>query len=144
LSAELGRSFYRTKLSGGGSMPRVEGLQVRVVPAPDGDTAELVELTGVLRAELLDLDVDSVDLPGDDAPPGQAKGVATVLGWLTVQLSAAEGLRAVVSAVRGWAARTNRAVEVRVGGDVLKLTGVTAEQQDRIIDGWLARHTSGT
>lgn len=122
-----------------------DGLRVRVQPAPDGDTAELAELTGLLRTELLDLDVGSVDLPVDEAAPGQAKGLAAiVVGWLTVQFGTVDGLRATVAAVRAWTARTNRTVEVSVGEDVLKLTGVTSEQQDRIINGWLERHAPST
>jgi hypothetical protein len=119
------------------------GVWVRVLPAPDGDAEELAELTGLLRAELLDLDAGSVDLPADEAAPGRAKGLAALVGWLTVRFGTAEGMRAAVAAVRGWAARTNRTVEVSVGGDVLKLTGVSSEQQDRVIDGWLARHAPG-
>jgi hypothetical protein len=30
-----------------------------------------------------------------------------------------------------------------LGGDVLRLSGVSSEQQDRVIDGWLARHAPG-
>jgi hypothetical protein len=120
-----------------------EGMRVRVRPAPDADAEELAELTRLLHAELLDLDVVSVDLPADEAAPGRAKGLAALVGWLTVRFGTAEGLRAAVAAVRGWAARTNRTVEVSVGGDVLRLTGVSSEQQDRVIDGWLARHAPG-
>ena len=40
-----------------------DGLRVRVKPAPDGDAAEVAELTGLLRTELLDLDMDCVNLP---------------------------------------------------------------------------------
>jgi hypothetical protein len=32
---------------------------------------------------------------------------------------------------------------VTVAGDTLRLTGVTSEQQDKIIDAWLARHAGG-
>ena len=45
-----------------------------------------------------------------------------------------------VAAVRGWTSRTGRTVEVSVGGDALKVTGVTSQQQEKIIDAWLARH----
>jgi hypothetical protein len=34
-------------------------------------------------------------------------------------------------------------VEVNIGGDVLKVTGVTSQQQGEIIDAWLARHAPG-
>jgi hypothetical protein len=46
----------------------------------------------------------------------------------------------VVAAVRAWVSRTGRTVEVSIGGDVLKVTRVSAEQQEQIIDTWLARH----
>jgi hypothetical protein len=124
-------------------MSNDDGLVVRVQPAPEGDMEELADLTALLRADLLELDVDSVDPVPVEAAPEQAKGVAELVGWLAVRFGTVETLRAVVSAVRGWAARTSRVVEVSVGGDVLKLTGVTSEQQDRIIDGWLARHAAG-
>jgi hypothetical protein len=45
--------------------------------------------------------------------------------------------------VRGWSSRTGRTVEVTIGEDTLKLTGVTSQQQEKIIDGWLARHAPG-
>jgi hypothetical protein len=34
-------------------------------------------------------------------------------------------------------------VELSIGGDVLKVTGATSQQQEKIIDGWLARHAPG-
>jgi hypothetical protein len=35
------------------------------------------------------------------------------------------------------------AVEVTIDGDTLKVTGATAEQQEQIINVWLARHAAG-
>jgi len=45
-----------------------------------------------------------------------------------------------VKAVGSWTTRTGRTVEVSVDGDVLKLTGASREQQDRVIEAWIARH----
>lgn len=45
--------------------------------------------------------------------------------------------------MRRWALRTGRTVEVTIGGDMLKVTGVTTQQQEKIIDTWLARHAVG-
>ncbi|MET7696806.1 hypothetical protein [Streptomyces sp. NPDC005485] len=53
-------------------------------------------------------------------------------------------MRTILGAVRGWAQRTDRVVEVSLGGDILKVTGVTSEQQEKIINDWLARHTAGS
>ena len=46
--------------------------------------------------------------------------------------------------MRGFASRTGRTVEVSIGGDELKLTGATSQQQEQIINAWLARHASGS
>jgi hypothetical protein len=118
------------------------GLVVRVHPGPDEDAGELAKLAGLLRGELLDLDVAAVEpLPAGAAPAG-AKGVASVAGLLAVQLGP-ESLRAVLVKVADWATRNDRGVEVSYGGDTLKLTRVSREQQERIIDDWLARHPAG-
>jgi hypothetical protein len=116
-------------------------LAVHVTADSDSDDAELEELAGRLRDELLELDVASVEPTPDEDIPAQAKGLGAVVGWLTVHLGT-ERLRTVVKAVRGWAARTNRSVEVSIDGDVLKLSNVTDAQQDRIIEAWLQRHAA--
>lgn len=120
------------------------GLSVRVQPLPDDDPEELAEITGRLRAELLDLDVIAVDPVSEAAEPEHAKGLATVVGWLAVHLRAADALRGVVQTVRSWTGRTDRVVEVSLGGDTLKVTGVTSAQQEAIISAWLARHAADT
>lgn len=108
-----------------------------------GDAEEHAEITTRLRTELLDLDVAAVDWVDERTAPDGAKGVAGLAKALIVRLGEAGALRAVVNAVRSWATRTNRTVEVSMGGDVLKLTGVTSAQQEKIIDVWLARHAAG-
>jgi hypothetical protein len=119
------------------------GVVVQVCPGPGDDAGELAELAALLRGELLGLDVSAVDwLPDEAVPPG-AKGVASVAGWLAVQLGP-EALRAVLAKVADWVTRNDRVVEVSYGGDTLKLGRATREQQERIIDGWLARHPAGS
>jgi hypothetical protein len=119
-------------------------LILRVEPASDGNPDELMEVAGRLRAELLELDVAAVDPVDEEVAPDRAKGLATLAGWLVVQFGTVDGLRAVVNVVRAWAARTNRQVEISYGCDVLKVTGATTAQQEKIIDAWLARHAAGT
>lgn len=119
-------------------------LTVRVRPDVDDDVDELAVLTERLRVELLELDVDSVVPLTEGNAPEHAKGLASIAGALVVQLGTLEGLRAFVNAVRHWVSRTNRTVEVRVGDDLLRLTGVTSEQQEKIIDAWLTRQAAST
>lgn len=121
----------------------MDALAVQVGETPDGDAEELAELLRGLRGELLDLDVDSVEPVEDKDLPDGAKGLGALAGHLAVKLGTGKGLRAVIAAVREWSSRTGRTVEISYGSDVLKLTGATTEQQDKIIDAWVARHAAG-
>jgi hypothetical protein len=112
-------------------------------PAPGDDAGELVKLAGWLRGELLDLDVDGVEPLPEEAAPTGAKGAAKVAEWLLVQLGP-EPLWAVLAKVADWVARNDRMVEVSYGGDTLKLSRATRDQQEKIIDGWLSRHPAGS
>ncbi len=124
-------------------MADVDGLILQVLPTADSDAEELADLAGGLQTELLCVDAASVaPLTAEVAPEG-AKGLGTLAGWLLVQFGTLNGLRAVVAAVRGWTSRTGRTVEISIGGDVLKVTAVTSQQQEKIIDAWLARHAPG-
>ena len=124
-------------------MADADGLILQVLPVADSDAEELADLAAELNAELLSVDGTSVaPLPAEAAPEG-AKGLGDVAGWLVAQFGTLDGMRALVAAVRGFAARTGRTVEVSIGGDHLKVTGVTSQQQEEIIGAWLARHGPG-
>ena len=73
----------------------------------DADAERLAALSGYLRAELLQLDVeDVVPQRAGDAPPGARAVDITAAGALVVALGqSAEGLRSVVSAIPGWLGR---------------------------------------
>jgi hypothetical protein len=118
-------------------------LVLQVCPTPGDDAGELAELAGGLRGELLDLDVQGVDRLPDEPTPSGAKGVAAIAGWLLVQLGP-EALRVVLAKVADWATRNDRVVEVSYEGDTLKIGRATRQQQEKIIDGWLARHPAGS
>jgi hypothetical protein len=115
-------------------------LSVRIVAEPADDPGDYETLARTLREELRDTDADSVEPIAADRVPEGAKGWHDIVGWLAVNFGTAQALRSVVSALRDWTSRTGRVVEVTDGTDVLRLSGVTSEQQDKIIDAWLARH----
>lgn len=124
-------------------MVDADGLILHVLPVADSDAEELADLAAELHVELLSVDGTSVAPRPAEAAPEGAKGFGDVAGWLVAQFGTLDGLRALVTAVRGFAARTGRTVEVSIGEDHLKVTGVTSQQQEQIIDAWLARHGSG-
>jgi hypothetical protein len=67
------------------------------------------------------------------------KGAGAVLRWLAVQDLTAEGLRAMLTAVAQWVVRTRRTVRITIGEDELVLANATSEQQDRLIEAFIAR-----
>lgn len=85
------------------------------------------------------LDVDDVrSLTETEAPDG-AKGIGMITGWLAVHLPTPDGFRAIVDALRDFAGRNRRTVEIAIGGDSLKVSGVSTTQQDLLIAAWLDR-----
>jgi hypothetical protein len=114
-------------------------LHLQVHPDHDDDDEELASLTGLLRHELLELDVAAVEPLADGQAPEDSKGgLAAAGGWLVVHCGPA-GLKALVNAVAAWAGRTGKTVELTIGGNSLKLTGATAEVQSRIVEEFFAR-----
>lgn len=120
----------------------VRDLKVEVA-IDTADAAELDRLTGQLRRELLDLDVDDVQRAQEGTPPPGARGIdAAVLGGLIVSIGqAAGGLASVLAVIKNWVTRRpDRKVRLEIDGDVIELAAATAEQQERLADAWLARH----
>jgi hypothetical protein len=124
------------------------GTEVRLQLSEDGAEApRLAELTDYLRQDLLLLDVENVvGLRTGTPPPGsRAFDVAAVGGLLVSLGSAADGLRAVVAAVRHWLARgdgVRRTVRLEIGGDTLELSEASLTDQDRLIDLFVGRHAA--
>jgi hypothetical protein len=122
------------------------GSEVRLHLSEDGAGVERIEaLTGLLRRELLQLDVDDVAALRAGAPPAGARSfdVAVVGGLLVSLTESAAGLSGVVAAIRGWLSRgggTRRTVRIEIGGDVLELSEASAREQERLVGLFLSRH----
>jgi Effector Associated Constant Component 1 len=106
------------------------------------DDEERAEIAQRLRKELLDLDVHSVDMVRAGEAPEGAKGDPVTLGTLLVTLAASGGaLTSLISTVQSWLTRHERSsVTLKLGDDTLAITGVSSEQQDRLIDSFVSRH----
>jgi hypothetical protein len=120
--------------------------QLRLQFSEEGADAERLDvLTGYLRRELVQLDVEDVAaLRADEAPAGsRAFDIATVGGLLVTLGHSAEGLRSVVAAIREWLRRgdgTRRMVRLELDGDTLELSEASAADQDRLIGLFVSRH----
>ena len=112
------------------------------------DAERLAALTGYLRAELLQLDVEDVTTSqAGEAPPGaRVVGVAAVGALLVALGQSADGLRAVVSAISAWLRRaegTRRTVRLELDGDALELSQASAADQERLIELFVSKHATG-
>ena len=122
------------------------GRQISLSLAEQGaDDERLDALTGYLREDLLQLDIDDVQrVAAGEAPPGSRAIDVAALGALVVTLgSTATGLKDVVATVRGWLSRgggVRRTVKIEIDGDVLELSEVSAAEQDRLVSLFVDRH----
>jgi hypothetical protein len=121
--------------------------QLRIQVSEDGaDAARLDAVTGYLRQDLIQLDVDGVTAqPAGPPPPGARAIDVTAIGGLLVALgSSADGLRSVVSAIQAWLGRgsgVRRTVRLELGGDALELSAASAADQERLIELFISRHS---
>ncbi|MGX6603450.1 hypothetical protein ACWKSP_15105 [Micromonosporaceae bacterium Da 78-11] len=113
-------------------------LIVQIHPVTGDDRRDLLQLTRQLHTALLDLDVDAIDTLTGDAAPAGAKSAGLVES-LAVKLGVAT-LKKAIGKIREWAGRSGRSVKVSIDGDSIELTGATTEQQELLLDIWLARH----
>jgi Effector Associated Constant Component 1 len=118
-----------------------EGVDLRLtVTAETGEEPGEVAWWAVqLLQQLSDLDGVTVE-PGRMVATPAAKGLGATAQALLAHVARAGALAALVRAVREWASRTNRSVEISLDGDVLKLTGASREQQQLVVEAFIARH----
>lgn len=127
-----------------GSAGALRNLVLVVEPEPDVDPDDVDRLVRQLRAELNDLDVESVvPVSSENAPPG-AKGVDPFsLGALLITLSSTGGLFTVlIETARNWLARHTAAqrISVTIDGDTIVLEKGSAQERSALIDAYLRRH----
>jgi hypothetical protein len=117
-------------------------LNVYCDPELDPDAEE--RLVRGLRAELLDLDVESVVFQTVEAPNGAKGSDAITVGAIVVALSASGGvLTALVEVLRDWLGRRagRHKIAVTIDGDPIVLEQATAEQQRALIEAYIERHS---
>jgi hypothetical protein len=120
-------------------------LVVKPDPGLDADVGE--RLARQLRAELAELDVESVALAtGGTVPEGAKSADAVTVGAIVVALSASGGVfTTLIGTLRDWLGRQSarHRISVTIDGDTIELERASAGQQQVLIDAYVQRHTSG-
>jgi hypothetical protein len=106
-----------------------------------GDPEDVDGQARQLRAELLDLDVDSADFAPGGPPPAASKGVdADTVSTIIVALSTSPVFIQLGRALRDWVTRgQHRKIEVRDGERSIVLTNATAADNQAAIEAFF-RH----
>ncbi|MFF4585072.1 hypothetical protein [Streptomyces sp. NPDC001388] len=114
----------------------------------DAEAEDIAALTGFLRAELLQLDVDDVTtvVGEQEAPPGARAVDITTIGALLVSLgSSAAGLSQVMNAIREWRGRCRGSpptLRLTLDNDELEISQATTEQVSEAFDLFVSRHST--
>ena len=119
-------------------------LMLNIDAGPEADAEELEQLTRQLRGELTELDVETVNLVRAGAAPRGAKvGDPITWGALLVTLTASGGvITTLIGALQPWLTRhERRSVTLEIDGDKLEVTGISSEEQQRLVNAWVSRHT---
>jgi hypothetical protein len=115
----------------------------------DEDPEELERITHNLRDELTEIDtIEKVDLVSKgEAPKGSKAGAEVIaLGSLLVTLGTSAVSTAIPNlsnALQSWlTSHERRKISLEIGGDKIEVTGISDEQQQRLIESWINRHSS--
>jgi len=118
---------------------------IRIDSASDDDE-EIDRTTRQLREELSDLNIDSVGLVKTGSAPKGSKAGEDIIAWgsLLVSLAASGGvLPSLIGTVQSWLSRRENAkISMEIDGDKLEVSGVSSEEQNRLIDIWVKRHSN--
>jgi len=118
-------------------------LAINLGVGPEGDGSEADRSARLLRNELLQLDVTSADLASAAVEPEGTKGIGLAsVSSLLVNLTALPVLRTIADVLVAWIDRgANRSAKLVVAGESIELTGISPQQQRRLIDEWITRIT---
>jgi hypothetical protein len=117
------------------------------VGADQADDEDLGALTAQLRFELLELDVEGVDhVVVGEAPPGSKGLEPLAIGALLVRLAkSAPVLAGIGATVQSWLSRrSGRKIRLSIDGDEIEVTDLSAADQRRLMEIWIARHQAAT
>jgi hypothetical protein len=127
---------------GSDDLPR--DLVLVVEPQPDVDLDDIDRSVRQLRAELKDLDVESIVPVTSESAPAGAKGVDPLsLGALLVTLGATDSVLSVlIDTARDWLGRHSaaRRISVTIDGDTIVLEKSSKQERSALINAYVRRH----
>lgn len=120
-------------------------MLVEIEGLPGADDEHMTRLLGSLRAELRDLDIQSIRQSSAAAPADSKSGGLPSPDQLVVGVATSpDVLTSVIGWIRAWLSRTGaRSAKLSIDGDTLEVTGLSTADQQRLIDLWVSHHGTG-
>ena len=116
---------------------------VTLDPEAEAEADEVERLARQLRAEIRQLDVESVSYGVGDAPVG-AKGDLNLWTELLVTFgSAGSVLPVLLNAIQSWLERRQKGhrISVTIDGDTIELDGASSQERTELINAYIGRHS---
>ena len=115
--------------------------QLRIFMVEEGADAERLDvLAGYLTRDLRELDDVELGRVSLEAPPNTRAVDVAAVGSLLVTLLSSSALPQLINTIRGWLGRGRSTVRVELDGDTLELSAASSEEQERLIQLFVARH----
>ncbi|WP_406270823.1 hypothetical protein OHT93_19570 [Streptomyces sp. NBC_00191] len=129
----------------GAGTTKVVDILVAVTCDPELDGETLERLARGLRAEIAELEVESVRPAPPGAVPADAKAMdAVTLGAVIVALSASGGVfTALIDTLRDWLGRQSarHRISLTIDGDTIELEHSTTAERQELIEAYIRRHS---
>lgn len=109
---------------------------MRVQLTSSQDLQDIDDATRELQEHLREMnEVFSVEEVTSSSLPHGAKGLDVLFGSLWVQLVEIGGIATVINVFNAWTSRNkDRSVEIQIGDNILKLNGISHEEQQELIE----------
>jgi hypothetical protein len=116
-------------------------LKVHIKPDKEDDKQEIDSLTRSLQDDLSNLDVEEVHLLYEKPRPGSKALDGVAVGSMIVDFVAGGAISQITQTIQAWTQRNeNRSITIETAdGDKIDVKGLSAKDQQKIIDAWVMR-----
>ncbi|MCB8978014.1 MAG: hypothetical protein H6657_11380 [Ardenticatenaceae bacterium] len=118
-------------------------LLIKINANHDADMNEVAELTRTLRNDILETNAENAEfVTNGKALSGTKSADPVTWGTILVTLAASGGvLTTLINVISSWLSRNKgNSIILEIDGDKLEVTGLSSEEQQRLISLWLNRH----
>jgi hypothetical protein len=118
---------------------RMPQLKIHIRPEKEDDKQEIDSLSRILQDDLLNLDVEEVHLLYEHPSPGSKALDGVAIGSMVVDFVGGGAIKEVTQTIQAWITRNeNRSITIEApDGDKIDVKGVSAKDQQKIIDAWV-------